>query len=89
MAFKNHKEENSPASLRGTTLVATKQSNRPLSKLACAEGFEGDASPRTAAYSNFVTDSSVASTTYKSPTEVEFRRRSNKYGLPRSHTFAR
>ncbi|MFU7503421.1 MAG: hypothetical protein ACE1S7_08640, partial [Candidatus Tisiphia sp.] len=34
---------------------------RPLSKLACAEGFEGDASPQTAAYSNSVTDSSTAS----------------------------
>ncbi|MFU7502309.1 MAG: palindromic element RPE1 domain-containing protein [Candidatus Tisiphia sp.] len=41
--------------------------NRPLSKLAYTEGFEGDASPRTTAYSNSVTDSSTAST-YKSPT---------------------
>ncbi|WP_341747618.1 palindromic element RPE1 domain-containing protein [Candidatus Tisiphia endosymbiont of Dascillus cervinus] len=48
---------------------------RPLSKLACAEGFEGDASPRTAAYSNSVTDSSAAST-YKSPAEVEFQKKS-------------
>ncbi len=48
---------------------------RPPSKLAYAEGFEGDASPRTAAYSNSVTDSSTASLS-KSPTEVEFRRRS-------------
>ncbi|WP_410521543.1 palindromic element RPE1 domain-containing protein [Candidatus Tisiphia endosymbiont of Empis tessellata] len=39
------------------------------------EGFEGDASPRTAAYSNVREDSSTAST-YKSPAEVEFRRRS-------------
>ncbi|WP_342267566.1 palindromic element RPE1 domain-containing protein [Candidatus Tisiphia endosymbiont of Empis tessellata] len=51
--------------------------NRPLSKLACAEGFEGDASPRTAAYSNSVTDSSIASLS-KSPAEVEFRKKSNK-----------
>ncbi|MDD9337323.1 MAG: palindromic element RPE1 domain-containing protein [Rickettsiaceae bacterium] len=46
-----------------------------LSKLACAEGFEGDASPRTAVYSNSVTDSSTAST-YKSPAKVEFRKKS-------------
>ncbi|WP_342267711.1 palindromic element RPE1 domain-containing protein [Candidatus Tisiphia endosymbiont of Empis tessellata] len=46
---------------------------RPLSKLAYAEGFEGDASPRTAAYSNVREDSSTAST-YKSPAEVEFQR---------------
>ncbi len=49
--------------------------NRPLSKLAYAEGFEGDASPRTAAYYNSVTDSSTASLS-KSPAEVEFRKRS-------------
>ncbi|WP_341755013.1 palindromic element RPE1 domain-containing protein [Candidatus Tisiphia endosymbiont of Ptychoptera albimana] len=50
--------------------------NRALSKLAYAEGFEGDASPRTAAYSNVREDSSTAST-YKSPAEVEFRKSSN------------
>ncbi|MFU7502033.1 MAG: palindromic element RPE1 domain-containing protein [Candidatus Tisiphia sp.] len=44
-------------------------------KLVYAEGFEGDASPRTAAYSNSVTDSSIASLS-KSPAEVEFRKRS-------------
>ncbi|WP_341747701.1 palindromic element RPE1 domain-containing protein [Candidatus Tisiphia endosymbiont of Dascillus cervinus] len=49
---------------------------RPLSKLAYAEGFdEGDAERRTAAYSNVREDSSTAST-YKSPAEVEFQRRS-------------
>ncbi|WP_341747581.1 palindromic element RPE1 domain-containing protein [Candidatus Tisiphia endosymbiont of Dascillus cervinus] len=48
---------------------------RPLSKLAYAEGFEGDAERRTAAYSNVREDSSTAST-YKSPAEVEFRKRS-------------
>ena len=48
---------------------------RPLSKLAYAEGFEGDAERRTAAYSNSVTDSSTASLS-KSPAEVEFRKRS-------------
>ncbi|WP_342268280.1 transposase [Candidatus Tisiphia endosymbiont of Empis tessellata] len=53
--------------------------NRLLSKLAYAEGFEGDASPRTAAYSNSVTDSSTAST-YKSPAEVEFRKKSITIG---------
>ncbi|WP_342268232.1 palindromic element RPE1 domain-containing protein [Candidatus Tisiphia endosymbiont of Empis tessellata] len=51
---------------------------RPLSKLACVEGFEGDASPRTAAYSNVREDSSTAST-YKSPAEVEFRKKSIAY----------
>ncbi len=48
---------------------------RPPSKLAYAEGFEGDTSPRTAAYSSVREDSSTGST-YKSPAEVEFRRRS-------------
>ncbi len=61
--------------------MATKQSNRPLSKLACAQGCEGDASPRTTAYSNSVTDSSAASLS-KSPAEVEFRKKSNECGLP-------
>ncbi|WP_342278801.1 MULTISPECIES: palindromic element RPE1 domain-containing protein [unclassified Candidatus Tisiphia] len=50
--------------------------NRLLSKLAYAEGFEGDAERRTAAYSNVREDSSAAST-YKSPAEVEFRKKSN------------
>ncbi|MCC8372001.1 MAG: palindromic element RPE1 domain-containing protein [Rickettsia endosymbiont of Pseudomimeciton antennatum] len=50
--------------------------NRPLAKLAYAEEFEGDASPRTAAYSNVREDSSTAST-YKLPAEVEFCKRSN------------
>ncbi|MFP3034989.1 MAG: palindromic element RPE1 domain-containing protein, partial [Candidatus Tisiphia sp.] len=50
--------------------------NRPLSKLAYAQGCEGDAEPRPAAYSNSVTDSST-DVAYKSPAEVEFRKRSN------------
>ncbi|WP_341754502.1 palindromic element RPE1 domain-containing protein [Candidatus Tisiphia endosymbiont of Dioctria rufipes] len=50
--------------------------NRLLSKLACAEGFEGDAKRRTAAYSNVCEDLSTAST-YKSPAKVEFQNRSN------------
>ncbi|WP_425362779.1 palindromic element RPE1 domain-containing protein [Candidatus Tisiphia endosymbiont of Hybos culiciformis] len=49
----------------------------PPSKLAYAEGFEGDSERRTAAYSNVREDSSTAST-YKSPAEVEFRRRALK-----------
>ncbi|UCM92496.1 MAG: palindromic element RPE1 domain-containing protein [Rickettsia endosymbiont of Cimex lectularius] len=48
---------------------------RLLSKLAYAEGFEGDAERRTAAYSDVREDSSTAST-YKSPAEVEFRKKS-------------
>ncbi len=48
---------------------------RPLSKLAYAEGFEGDAEPQPAAYSDVREDSSTAST-YKSPAEVEFQKRS-------------
>ncbi|MDN3031119.1 MAG: palindromic element RPE1 domain-containing protein [Candidatus Tisiphia sp.] len=44
---------------------------RPLSKLAYAEEFEGDAERRTAAYSSVREDSSTAST-YKLPAEVEF-----------------
>ncbi|WP_342279146.1 palindromic element RPE1 domain-containing protein [Candidatus Tisiphia endosymbiont of Myopa tessellatipennis] len=51
---------------------------RLLSKLAYAEGFEGDAERRTVAYSNVREDSSTAST-YKSPAEVEFRKKSNIY----------
>ncbi|WP_341762630.1 palindromic element RPE1 domain-containing protein [Candidatus Tisiphia endosymbiont of Melanophora roralis] len=51
--------------------------NRLLSKLAYAERFEGDAERRTAAYSNVREDSSTAST-YKSPAEVEFRKKSNE-----------
>ncbi|MCC8397898.1 MAG: palindromic element RPE1 domain-containing protein [Rickettsia endosymbiont of Labidopullus appendiculatus] len=49
--------------------------NRPLSKLACAEEFEGDAERRTAAYIDVREDSSTVST-YKLPAEVEFRKRS-------------
>ncbi len=52
--------------------------NRPLSKLAYAEGFEGEAERRTAAYLNVREDSSTAST-YKSLAEVEFRKRSNEW----------
>ncbi|MFU7503147.1 MAG: palindromic element RPE1 domain-containing protein, partial [Candidatus Tisiphia sp.] len=52
--------------------MSIEKNNIPLSKLACAEGFKGDASPRTAAYSNSVTDSSTTSLS-KSPAEVEFR----------------
>ncbi|WP_375330972.1 palindromic element RPE1 domain-containing protein [Candidatus Tisiphia endosymbiont of Oplodontha viridula] len=51
--------------------------NRLLSKLAYAQGCEGDAEPRPATYSNVREDSSTAST-YKSPAEVEFRKKSNK-----------
>ncbi|MDR0774290.1 MAG: palindromic element RPE1 domain-containing protein [Rickettsia sp.] len=50
--------------------------NRPLSKLAYAQGCEGDAEPRPAAYSNVREDSST-DVAYKSPAEVEFRKRSN------------
>ncbi|WP_375318561.1 palindromic element RPE1 domain-containing protein [Candidatus Tisiphia endosymbiont of Oplodontha viridula] len=48
---------------------------RPLSKLACAEEFEGGTERRTAAYSNVREDSSTCST-YKPPAGVEFRKRS-------------
>ncbi|WP_425360713.1 MULTISPECIES: palindromic element RPE1 domain-containing protein [unclassified Candidatus Tisiphia] len=41
---------------------------RPLSKLAYAEEFEGDAERRTAAYSSVREDSSTAST-YKLPAD--------------------
>ncbi|MFP3034119.1 MAG: leucine--tRNA ligase, partial [Candidatus Tisiphia sp.] len=51
--------------------------SRPLLKLAYAEGFEGNAEPRPAAYSNVREDSSTAST-YKSPAEVEFQKRSSE-----------
>ncbi|WP_425362949.1 isoleucine--tRNA ligase [Candidatus Tisiphia endosymbiont of Hybos culiciformis] len=58
--------------------VKNGQNNRLLSKLACVEGFEGDTEHRTAAYSNVREDSSTGST-YKSPAEVEFRKRSNEF----------
>ncbi|KAJ6645087.1 Phenylalanine--tRNA ligase beta subunit [Pseudolycoriella hygida] len=48
---------------------------RPLAKLAYAQGFEGDAERRTAAYSSVREDSSTVST-YKLPAEVEFSKRS-------------
>ncbi|MDR0296793.1 MAG: palindromic element RPE1 domain-containing protein [Rickettsia sp.] len=47
--------------------------NRPLLKLAYAQGFVGDTSPQTVAYSNVREDSSLGST-HKLPTEVEFRK---------------
>jgi RPE1 domain-containing protein len=50
--------------------------NRLLAKLAYAQGFEGDASPRTAAYSSVREDSSTASLS-KLPAELEFCKRSN------------
>ncbi|WP_375332668.1 MULTISPECIES: palindromic element RPE1 domain-containing protein [unclassified Candidatus Tisiphia] len=48
---------------------------RLLSKLAYAEGFEGDAESRPAAYSN-VREEQSTGITYKSPAEVEFRKKS-------------
>ncbi|HJD56918.1 MAG TPA: palindromic element RPE1 domain-containing protein [Rickettsia endosymbiont of Sericostoma sp. HW-2014] len=48
---------------------------RPLAKLAYAEEFEGDASPRTAAYSSVREEQSTA-ITYKLPAEVELGKRS-------------
>ncbi|MCC8371971.1 MAG: palindromic element RPE1 domain-containing protein [Rickettsia endosymbiont of Pseudomimeciton antennatum] len=54
------------------------RNNRLLSKLAYAEEFVGDTSPRTAAYSNVREDSSTGST-HKLPAEVEFRKKSNIY----------
>ncbi len=50
--------------------------SRPLAKLVYAQGFVGDTSPRTAAYSSVREDSSAAST-YKLAAEVEFCKRSN------------
>ncbi|MGX6960145.1 MAG: DNA polymerase III subunit alpha [Rickettsia endosymbiont of Pentastiridius leporinus] len=61
---------------------ATEDINRPLQKLAYREEFEGDTSPRTAAYSNVREDSSTGST-YKLPLEVEFPKRSNEADLIR------
>ncbi|KAJ6645100.1 S-adenosylmethionine:tRNA ribosyltransferase-isomerase [Pseudolycoriella hygida] len=58
--------------------------NRLLAKLAYAEEFEGDASPRTAAYSNVREDLSTAST-YKLPAEVEFCKKSNENLISRTH----
>ncbi len=51
--------------------------NRLLSKLANAEGFERNSERRTAMYLNVHEDSNTKST-YKSPAEVEFRKRSNR-----------
>jgi tetraacyldisaccharide 4'-kinase len=51
--------------------------NRLSEKVAYAEGFEGDAERRTAAYSSVREDSSTAST-YKSPAEVDFFRKSKE-----------
>ncbi|MCC8398480.1 MAG: single-stranded-DNA-specific exonuclease RecJ [Rickettsia endosymbiont of Labidopullus appendiculatus] len=74
----NVRERGNPHSLEMDCFVDAKASprNRPLSKLAYAEEFVGDTSPRTAAYSNVREDSSTGST-HKLPAEVEFRKRSN------------
>ncbi|MCC8371920.1 MAG: palindromic element RPE1 domain-containing protein [Rickettsia endosymbiont of Pseudomimeciton antennatum] len=48
---------------------------RLLSKLAYAEEFVGDTSPRTAAYSN-VREEQSTGITHKLPAEVEFRKKS-------------
>ncbi len=50
--------------------------NRSPSKLACTQGYEGGSSLRTAAYLN-VREEQSTDITYKSPAEVEFRKRSN------------
>ncbi|HJD59999.1 MAG TPA: palindromic element RPE1 domain-containing protein [Rickettsia endosymbiont of Omalisus fontisbellaquei] len=47
-----------------------------MRKVAYREEFEGDTSPRTAAYSNIRDDEGLGST-YKLPLEVEFPSRSN------------
>jgi predicted Zn finger-like uncharacterized protein/RPE1 domain-containing protein len=48
---------------------------RPLSKLASVKGFEGESERRAAVYTEVHEDSSTEATR-KSPTEVEFRKRS-------------
>ena len=55
-------------------------SNRHLQKLAYREEFEGDTSPRTAAYIEVREDSSTGST-YKLPLAVEFPKMSNKTSI--------
>ncbi|MDR0774604.1 MAG: palindromic element RPE1 domain-containing protein [Rickettsia sp.] len=50
--------------------------NRPISKLAYAQGCEGDTEPRPAAYYD-VREEQSTGITYKSPAEVEFQKRSN------------
>ncbi|ABV73189.1 S-adenosylmethionine:tRNA ribosyltransferase-isomerase [Rickettsia canadensis str. McKiel] len=52
------------------------EKNRPLSKLAYRDKFEGDMECRTAVYTNVREDSSTGST-YKLPLEVELEKRSN------------
>ncbi|MCC8397789.1 MAG: phage major capsid protein [Rickettsia endosymbiont of Labidopullus appendiculatus] len=70
-----------PANYHAKISHITKQIyNRPLLKLAYAQGFERDASPRTAAYSNVREDSSTASLS-KLPAEVEFQKKSNSSSL--------
>ncbi|MEY4463120.1 MAG: hypothetical protein RLZZ81_91 [Pseudomonadota bacterium] len=55
----------------------TQKQTTPLRKLAYKEEFEGDTSPRTAAYTLVREDASTGST-YKFPLEVEFPKRSSK-----------
>ncbi|WP_341750189.1 ATP-binding cassette domain-containing protein [Candidatus Tisiphia endosymbiont of Sialis lutaria] len=63
--------------MKSTSFVSsTEKRNRPLAKLAYVQGFEGDASPRTATYSSVREDSSTASLS-KLPAEVELCKRSN------------
>jgi DNA polymerase-3 subunit alpha len=64
------------ARLNIATSLDLQNDNRPLLKLAYAEGFKGDAEPRPAAYSN-VREKQSTGITYKSPAEVEFRKKSN------------
>ncbi|MCC8371371.1 MAG: palindromic element RPE1 domain-containing protein [Rickettsia endosymbiont of Pseudomimeciton antennatum] len=51
---------------------------RLLSKLAYTQGFVGDTSPRTAAYSS-VREEQSTGITHKLPAEVEFRKKSIDY----------
>ncbi|MCC8397761.1 MAG: NADH-quinone oxidoreductase subunit J [Rickettsia endosymbiont of Labidopullus appendiculatus] len=72
--------DNSQFAIGSDISLPAKYSNRPLAKLAYAQGFEGDASPRTAAYSSVREDSSTASLS-KLPAEVEFCKRSNAHAI--------
>ncbi|WP_341756523.1 MULTISPECIES: palindromic element RPE1 domain-containing protein [unclassified Candidatus Tisiphia] len=58
--------------------VSNSTSIKLPAKIAHAEKFEGNASPRTVAYSSVREDSSTA-LTYKLPAEVEFCRKPNKF----------
>ncbi|MCC8483921.1 MAG: bifunctional 2-polyprenyl-6-hydroxyphenol methylase/3-demethylubiquinol 3-O-methyltransferase UbiG [Rickettsia endosymbiont of Labidopullus appendiculatus] len=77
IAVQHASEQNLNIQYLKSTVEELVSLNRLPTKVAYAEGFEGDSERKTAAYSSVREDLSTEST-YKSPAEVEFCRKSNK-----------